>query len=443
MKIKADDFYKDISNDVDKWFDTSNFDANDNRPLPIGKNKKVIGKFKDELGGKIMSEFCALKAKTYAFKLDNGNEVKKAKGTKKCVVKRHITFNDYVNTLFNDTKLLKSQFTFKSDHHKIYTQKINKIALNYFDDKRIQCSDKITTYPYGYFNNNSSINSEIKDNTVKLNEIDNSGIIPKNYNTKDPLKNTNATLDINEIIEINTNSNTDSAKSTCIDNIKSTNANNNYLSFIKTFCADIIKSTCYEIINEAIYTDSIKSTCIDNIKSTNYIDIIKSTCNDTIKNKFTYADSAKRACKDKIKSTFVNINYLDIPRSTCTDSVKVTSFKITKQKSNIKRVYCNNINNKSAHSKINCELSALLKIKKVSNTNIIIKKKLNPQAINIKYELNMLNKLKKVTNASKNIIDFLNKHMTQIIKGNKVHRQNNAYAKSAISINKVHMKIIC
>ena len=90
-----------------------------------------------------------------------------------------------VNTLFNDTKLLKSQFTFKSDHHKIYTQKINKIALNYFDDKRIQCSDKITTYPYGYFNNNSSINNEIKDKTLKLNEIDNSCIIPKNYNTKD------------------------------------------------------------------------------------------------------------------------------------------------------------------------------------------------------------------------------------------------------------------
>ena len=108
MKIKTDYFYKDISNDVDKWFDTSNFDADDNRPLPVGKNKKVIGKFKDELGGKIMSEIWALKAKTYAFKLDNGNEVKKAKGTKKCVVQRHIIFDYYVNTLFNDNKLLKS-----------------------------------------------------------------------------------------------------------------------------------------------------------------------------------------------------------------------------------------------------------------------------------------------------------------------------------------------
>ena len=146
-----------------------------------------------------------------------------------------------------------------------------------------------------------------------------------------------------------------------------------------------------------------------------------------MKNKFTYVDSAKGVCKDKIESTVVNINYLDTPKSTCTDSVKGVNIKITKQKINIKRIYCNNVNNKSAPSKINYELSALLKTKKVSHTNIIIKKKLKPQAINIKHELNMLNKLKKITNASKNVIDFLNKHITQIIKGNKVHMQNALY----------------
>ena len=101
MKIKIDDFFKNISNDVDKWFDTSNFGNNDNRPLPIGKNKNVIGKFKDELGGKIISEFCALKAKTYAYRLDNDIEVKKAKGTKKCLLKKRITFDGYVNILFD------------------------------------------------------------------------------------------------------------------------------------------------------------------------------------------------------------------------------------------------------------------------------------------------------------------------------------------------------
>ena len=71
IHIKTEDFYKDISNDVERWFDTSNYDAKDNKPLKIGKNKKVIGMFKDELGGKIMTEFCALRAKAYSFFIDD------------------------------------------------------------------------------------------------------------------------------------------------------------------------------------------------------------------------------------------------------------------------------------------------------------------------------------------------------------------------------------
>ena len=149
MYIKTEDFYKDIAGDVERWFDTSNYAEKDKRPLPIGKNKKVIGKFKDELGGKIMSEFCALKAKAYAFKLDNDTEVKKAKGTKKCIVKREITFKNYVDAFFKDKTLIKSQQQFRSDHHKVYTEEVNKIALSSNDDKRIQTFDKVTTYPCG------------------------------------------------------------------------------------------------------------------------------------------------------------------------------------------------------------------------------------------------------------------------------------------------------
>ena len=107
MQVNTADSYHDISNDVNLLFDTSNYITKLPRPLPIGKNKKVIGKFKDELGGKIMIEFCALKAKTYAYKVDNDTEDKKAKGTKKCVIKRHITFDNYVDTLFKTTKLLR------------------------------------------------------------------------------------------------------------------------------------------------------------------------------------------------------------------------------------------------------------------------------------------------------------------------------------------------
>ena len=60
IHIKTEDFYKDIANYVERWFDISNYDENDERPLPIGKKRKVIGFFKDELGGKVMKEFCAL-----------------------------------------------------------------------------------------------------------------------------------------------------------------------------------------------------------------------------------------------------------------------------------------------------------------------------------------------------------------------------------------------
>ena len=104
--ILKHDFYKDINNDVDKWFDTSNFNKNDNRPLEIGKNKKVLGKFKDELGGKMMAKFVALTAKTYSFLIDGftdddyeKNRIvnKKAKRTKKCIVKREILFNNYLD----------------------------------------------------------------------------------------------------------------------------------------------------------------------------------------------------------------------------------------------------------------------------------------------------------------------------------------------------------
>ena len=80
MNIETNVFYKDIANDVENRFDTSNYEAK--RPLPTGKNKKVIGLMKDELGGKIITEFVTLRPKTYSFLTDDGKEDKKAKGTK-------------------------------------------------------------------------------------------------------------------------------------------------------------------------------------------------------------------------------------------------------------------------------------------------------------------------------------------------------------------------
>ena len=158
MHIKTDDFYKDISADVGKWFDTSNFNKNDNRPLEIGEKKKVLGKFKYEIGGKIMTNFVAFRAKTYSLLIDEYTDEdyeknrivnKKAEGTKKCVVKRKILFNNYLDSLFKNKVLYRSQQQFRSDHHKVYTEEVNKIALSSNDDKRIQTFDRVTTYPYG------------------------------------------------------------------------------------------------------------------------------------------------------------------------------------------------------------------------------------------------------------------------------------------------------
>ena len=114
MSIKTNDFYKDITNDADKRFDTSNYEVN--RPLPTGKNKRVIELMKDELGGKIITEFATLRPKTYSYLTDDGKEDKKATGTKKCVIKRMIKFDDY-NCLLKDKILLKSQQRFISKKH--------------------------------------------------------------------------------------------------------------------------------------------------------------------------------------------------------------------------------------------------------------------------------------------------------------------------------------
>ena len=81
--------------------------------------------------------------------MEDDSEHKKAKGTKKCVIKRELTFKTYKDSLLNNQIIIKSQHRFRSDHHKVYTEEVNKIVLSSNDDKRIQTFDRITTYPYG------------------------------------------------------------------------------------------------------------------------------------------------------------------------------------------------------------------------------------------------------------------------------------------------------
>ena len=167
--IKADDIYKDIVEDAETRFDTSNYELD--RTLPKGKNEKLIGLMKDKLVGKMMVNFVGLRAKSWSYLIHGDSEEKKAKGIKKCVKKRKIKFQNYKNCLeatqlenkinypeknkieidsffrykrkqkkfIRKNKLvLKTQQRFKSERHNVFTEEIKKIALISNNDKRMQ-----------------------------------------------------------------------------------------------------------------------------------------------------------------------------------------------------------------------------------------------------------------------------------------------------------------
>ncbi|CAB4026188.1 Hypothetical predicted protein, partial [Paramuricea clavata] len=146
-EIKTEDFYKDITPDVEKWFDTSNYDKDHSSGIPVGKNKKVVGMMKDECGGKQISEFVGLRSKLYAYKMDEGEEEKKCKGVKKCVVKNEIVFEDYKNCLFSGTEQHRTMNTFRSRQHEITTERINKTALSANDNKRVHPGSQPSVLP--------------------------------------------------------------------------------------------------------------------------------------------------------------------------------------------------------------------------------------------------------------------------------------------------------
>ena len=100
----------------------------------------------DEPGGKIVTEFVALRAKMYAYrKIDKEVEEKRCKGTKKCVVAESLTFEDYKTCLFDGKTVYREQMLFENKEHKMYTVNTQKIALNRDDDKRVVQAYGITT----------------------------------------------------------------------------------------------------------------------------------------------------------------------------------------------------------------------------------------------------------------------------------------------------------
>ncbi|KAL4083840.1 hypothetical protein QTP88_029156 [Uroleucon formosanum] len=150
--INTKDFYRDLTinpNLLDRM-DTS--DLPKNHPCYIAERKKIPGLFSDETKGAIMTDFCALRAKSYSFILA-GKEKIKAKGIKKHVLDNHMTFNDHKKCLFGmeNMDVNRENVSIRSFKHKLMTIKTNKITLNNFDDKRVVLEDKIHTLAHGHY----------------------------------------------------------------------------------------------------------------------------------------------------------------------------------------------------------------------------------------------------------------------------------------------------
>ena len=150
LEIETDDFFADTAEDVEKWFDTSKYPKDHFAVgFPVGKNKKVLGMFKDEADGKIIRGFVGLRAKCYSVLMEE-KQIKKAKGTKKNTVKG-ISHEDYVRVLRGEKFPLMKNISFRSHLHEIFTEKMWKVALSAEDDKRIVGEDGVSTLAIGHW----------------------------------------------------------------------------------------------------------------------------------------------------------------------------------------------------------------------------------------------------------------------------------------------------
>lgn len=145
--IHTHDFYKDMKQNI-RYFDTSNFETNNYYNMPK-VNQKIPGYFKDEMGGRIITEFVGLRAKLYCINTQN-TSIKKAKGIKSSVTKT-IDIHKYKRALFCDETLRESMCVIRSHKHKVFTQKINKLVLNNEDDKRKTLKNRVHTIPWGHY----------------------------------------------------------------------------------------------------------------------------------------------------------------------------------------------------------------------------------------------------------------------------------------------------
>ena len=145
IHVTTEDMYEDMMKHAD-LYDTSNFP--EDHPLFSDQNKKIIGKFKDELGGKVLTEFIGIRPKMYSFVGEESG--KRAKGVKKSVLKQTITHDDYRSCLFEKKVYSHGMPGLRSRAHTIYGETVHKVALAPLDTKRYMLDDGISTLAYGH-----------------------------------------------------------------------------------------------------------------------------------------------------------------------------------------------------------------------------------------------------------------------------------------------------
>lgn len=143
------DVYEDMKTNL-AWYDTSDYPIDNQFNIPRA-NKKVPGLFKDENSGEIMTEFVGLRAKMYSVRVKAHDTIKKAKGVKSYVVKKHLKFDDYVECLNQNIIKIGNQNMIRSKLHNLYTINQSKILLSPNDDKRHIEPNRIDTLPWGHY----------------------------------------------------------------------------------------------------------------------------------------------------------------------------------------------------------------------------------------------------------------------------------------------------
>ena len=170
--IQTDDAYYDIKKDVKKKFDASNFPDVHPSGIKTGVNEKVVGVFKNEAAANTITHFVGLSSKLYSYLIEmlygkqgklkepEEEEIRKAKGVKKNVIKKSLTFEDYKKYLFSEEKVMREMNMFKTQNHDIYSMTVNKVALSANDDKRLVCPNKINTLALRPVSSNETIYNE-------------------------------------------------------------------------------------------------------------------------------------------------------------------------------------------------------------------------------------------------------------------------------------------